>query len=433
MDDARFEARTSDRQESRRVSEALARADMPPSRLWDLAALVSPLPGATFTEEYWERRPLHVSRGDAAYFARLFTMEDADAVLADTSVDPSSIRMVRDGDEIPVTDLVWGGGNRRHVALEALYTEYRSGATIVLQFLNERWKPLRDLCRSLSAAFSAGVLVNVYITPAGQQGLQRHYDTHDVFVLQVAGSKRWRLYNTPIPLPLESTPFRRDQPPATGEPTSELVVSAGDTLYVPRGCIHEAESDHTTSIHLTVGMHTVKVASLLRGALEDVIAADPELRRSLPIGYLRDANARAKAREHLLAALDSAWSGLDPDRMLEEADRLALCATQPALDGHLLDLERADTVDLSTIVGRRPGVVSKVDANKDTNDKVTLAFHGKVLTLPAYVEPQIAYVMVSERFSAQDLPGPLDEAGKLTLVRRLVREGLLTCVSHQPG
>ena len=33
--------------------------------------------------------------------------------------------------------------------------------------------------------------INAYITPPENQGFAAHYDTHDVFVLQVSGSKRW--------------------------------------------------------------------------------------------------------------------------------------------------------------------------------------------------------------------------------------------------
>jgi hypothetical protein len=404
--------------------DELARVGKQRSPPWDLSAIIAPIPAATFTEEYWERRHLHVSRRDAEYFTSLFTMEDADYVLAHSSVDPSSIRVVRDGDEVPLSRMVEGAVNRRHVALEALYDEYRAGATIVLTFLHERWRPFRELCRSLSSEFSAAFQVNVYITPAGQRGLQKHYDTHDVFVLQVAGSKRWRIYETLTPLPLEGTPFLRGQVLSTDEVVDELVVKAGDTLYVPRGCMHQAESVTTMSIHLTVGVHTVTFPLLLFGALEDVIKADPELRRSLPIGFLRDTNAQASAREQLVRSLGIAWSRLDPDRILDKAESIALCATQPALDGHLLDLEHAEKIDLSTPVCRRAGVVCRVDSNEG----LAVAFHGKVVTLPAHTEPQIRFVMRNERLCARDLPGPLDEAGKLTLVRRLVREGLLTFI-----
>ena len=49
--------------------------------------------------------------------------------------------------------------------------------------------------------------------------------------------------------------------------------------------------------------------------------------------------------------------------------------------------------------------------------------------MPDRVRPQVdAILYAPEPFAAADLPGPLDEEGRLVLVRRLVREGLLRIV-----
>jgi len=45
---------------------------------------------------------------------------------------------------------------------------------------------------------------------------------------------------------------------------------------------------------------------------------------------------------------------------------------------------------------------------------------------PARVAPQLLFVAGHEAFTIADLPGPLDDKGKVVLVRRLVREGILT-------
>ena len=51
---------------------------------------------------------------------------------------------------------------------------------------------LIDLCRSMEREFSCRFQCNIYVTPGGSaQGLKTHYDTHDVFVLQIEGTKHW--------------------------------------------------------------------------------------------------------------------------------------------------------------------------------------------------------------------------------------------------
>jgi hypothetical protein len=56
----------------------------------------------------------------------------------------------------------------------------------------------------------------------------------------------------------------------------------------------------------------------------------------------------------------------------------------------------------------------------------TLSFEGKDLTFPDEAAEDLAFVALSdEPFTPADLPGELNDEGRLVLVRRLVREGFL--------
>ena len=58
--------------------------------------------------------------------------------------------------------------------------------------------------------------------------------------------------------------------------------------------------------------------------------------------------------------------------------------------------------------------------------RVRLAFEGKTLDLPPQAQVDVAYALATAGpFRPSDLPGGLDEAGRLVLVSRLVREGFL--------
>ena len=58
-----------------------------------------------------------------------------------------------------------------------------------------------------------------------------------------------------------------------------------------------------------------------------------------------------------------------------------------------------------------------------------LVFEGKELRFPEPARTEVvACFEADEPFSASELPGDLDEAGRLVLVRRLVREGFLRIV-----
>ena len=72
------------------------------------------------------------------------------------------------------------------------------------------------------------------------QGFAPHFDDVEVFILQIEGKKRWRLYeprNKQEELPRFSSPnFDQSE---IGEPCLDVVLEAGDLLYLPRGTIHQ--------------------------------------------------------------------------------------------------------------------------------------------------------------------------------------------------
>src|SRR5437667_375820 len=253
--------------------------------IFDLKRLIHPIDPDIFKRDYWEKQPLIIRRGQPDYYRSLLSLADVDRVLSISSTWSPQIRVLREGKDISPQDRARHSLFGSAADLESLYAEYRRGATIVLQFLGERWEPLMGLCRGLANEFSASFQVNAYLTPAKERGLSTHYDTHDVFVLQTEGSKHWRLYkDDPIRLPLESQSHDSSTMP-TGALLEEVDLHAGDFIYIPRGCRHDAVSAESTSLHLTVGISTITWAALILRRVESIIESDSRFRESLPIGF----------------------------------------------------------------------------------------------------------------------------------------------------
>lgn len=388
-----------------------------------LTDLLSPLTAAEFMSAYWEKQPLVVHRDDPDYYAGPLSFRDVDHILSTSSVRSSELKVVVNGREIPLVELAASGPGGLSNGLEVLYDLYRKGSTVVFKFLHERWEPLGRLCRALSGEFSAGFQANAYLTPAGAQGLTSHYDTHDVFVLQVWGSKHWRLYESPDVLPLHSQHYRR---PAAGPgaPVREFDLRAGDLMYMPRGTVHDATSNDAASLHITLGVLPVLWSTVLRDALDQAIESDPRLRGALPAGFALDSALRSRAEDTLAGLLTSVATAVRPHDLVERAASRALVGRQPVLDGHLLDLEGLRTLGPDTKVRRRPDLLWSLSREGAV---LTLEFHGKVVRLPERVEPEVRYLLTAATpFAARDITGALDVEGRLVLVQRLVREGLLT-------
>jgi ribosomal protein L16 Arg81 hydroxylase len=387
-----------------------------------LAALIYPVDVADFVSKHWEREPMIVRRDDPAFYADLLTFDDVDHILANSGLRESDLRVIVEGAN------VWqrkDEDSRGHFApgtLEDIYHAYRAqGATINLTYLHERWPALVQFCRDLATELAAEVKSNVYLTPPGVQGLREHYDTHEVFVAQISGTKRWRFYQTRHPLPLQN---QRYSWPAggPGDPVAEFELTAGDLLYVPRGVVHDATSTGAASLHLAVGVIPVRWADLIREAVRKITAKEVRFRASVPTEFTHGdwRPAAEQAASELLADLGAMISTRS---VLAELDAARLAGCRPALDGHLIDLAAIDSVGLGTWLRRR----ADTDYQLTVEDgSARLAFHGKAVTLPARLAPQIEFMASAGSFSGHDIPGELDESSRLLLIRTLLGEGFLT-------
>jgi ribosomal protein L16 Arg81 hydroxylase len=367
-----------------------------------------------FRAQYWERDVLFLQRQAAGFFADLMTLDDLDRILSASGCYESEVSVTVNGHTQAVPD--------DYLRLETIYAYYRRGATIGVNFIHRRWEPLAQLCRSMSHEISAPLNVNAYLTPAGSQGFGTHFDTHDVFVLQIHGAKLWRLYEPSHRLPEGAEPAgEHDSPPGPVKSTAEL--RAGDLLYLPKGTPHDATANESASLHLTIGVHPVTWASVAREALNEIISRDARYREALPMGFAADQAVATSSYRHLADLMTDLAGQLPATGVVEAAAQQVRAITVPPLRGHLLDLESLDSLDLGSTVCQRPSLVW---ATRDSGEVIELEFNGKVLGFPARIRPQLLFATQNLAFTGHDLPGGLDEPGRLGLVSTLVREGFLT-------
>ncbi len=322
-----------------------------------------------------------------------------------------SFRLVKAGSQVPLssyaTDIPWrptpltGAADPGRVA-----QEFAEGATVVLQALHHTWNALASFCRELEACLGHATQANAYYTPARSQGFGVHHDTHDVLVLQVGGAKRWLVYEPVLELPLKAQRYAAALG-ETGPATHDLTLHAGDTLYLPRGWLHEALTSESDSLHLTIGINVYTWLEALRAAVE-TLADDVELRRAVAAHGEGAPDLEARLAERLKP---QAVAARKRARLVE--------SRRPVLEGQLEEIRSLPGITLHTTLERRSTVIADLDGR-------ALVFEGKRIDFPAEVEAELAAIVGSEGpFSPASLPGSLDESGRLVLVRRLIREGFL--------
>jgi ribosomal protein L16 Arg81 hydroxylase len=251
---------------------------------------------APFFGGVYESEALVVAHDQPGRFDGLLSIDAVDRIVTSTDLREGQLDLADAARQLRRADYIDTAGFVDRGAVAELH---RAGATIILQQAHQMEPSLGRYCRALEAIFSAHVQTNLYLTPPNAQGFRTHYDNHDVFVIQVAGEKAWRLYEKPIDTPYRGEEFEAGKFEA-GELKQEFVLKAGDCAYVPRGLMHDAmTSGAEPSLHITIGLITRTWADLMLEAVSEVALREPQLRRSLPAGYARREFDRESARAHL--------------------------------------------------------------------------------------------------------------------------------------
>jgi ribosomal protein L16 Arg81 hydroxylase len=380
--------------------------------------LIHPIARERFFQEYWETKPLVIQRERTEYYRSLLSLDEIDRVLTTLDLRYPNVILKNSAREVSSEDYTVHGGS---LDVAKVYQLFAEGSTVTLAYLDTAIPALTTLCRGLEAEFSHPFQANVYLTPPGSQGAKVHYDTHDVFVLQVTGSKRWTICGKPVELPLRNQDFDPSEH-RPGSPRLEFELCAGDAAYIPRGWLHEARSSDNISLHITVGVLVYTWADFLLECVADACLNDAEFRKSLPPGFARNEFSGEQARAMFSRLLQHLSERGTPDKILDRFIDEFLSSCPPLLRGQMAQLATLDRLATDSLVGARPHLLARVEMSANS---VSVRCFGRRITFPRTVAPAVQFALSCDRFAVQDLPGDLDAAGKLTLVRRLILEGLL--------
>ncbi len=261
-----------------------------------LASLLWPASTASFFDDCWQRRPLHVPHSDPDYFTGLFSLDDIDDHLRfSVPLEDGKLRLGIKGVAVPEDEL-WDsetpGFNYERVR------SFCNAVSLTLNYLQQdnirvRWMAGR-LQRDFAGRLRQAVNVNAYLTP-GRSWLGVHCDTHDEINLQVLGSKRWRIYEPDIRVPVPEMPISAAPPGTLPAPCMEVDLRQGEVLYVPRGFWHDpVNAEEGPSLGLTIGLTSMTWSDVLVSAIRLAAASSAGLRESVPLAQASDASATAR-------------------------------------------------------------------------------------------------------------------------------------------
>lgn len=276
---------------------------------WALLGGISP---DQFMQRYWHKKPLLVRRAipafalakaagapldspiSASVLAKLASQPDVEARLIQSKPwsllpSPLSTKAIP-----PITQADWTlllqGADALHPAAKTVLSWFR--------FIPDA--RLDDLMISLAG-------------PRG--GVGPHVDSYDVFLIQMAGRRRWKISNQSD---LRLKPNLPLKILARFEPTEEWVLEPGDMLYLPPHIAHEGVSLDPGCQTWSVGFRAASYQELIQEGLWRLAESlDGDLSLA---GHYRDPKQTATAQPdavpgELIAQLQSRFTDLKLDAM----------------------------------------------------------------------------------------------------------------------
>lgn len=275
-----------------------------------LRNILHPLSPPEFFAKTWGKEP-RVFPGDSRRFSRIFSWGVLNRILSERPTHQLPARVARRGETIRISDLAASTSRatlRHHSEHARLLSALRSGYSLVLDGADALHLPLRHFVSDIAHDIGESVQANIYASWTRTRGFATHWDDHDVFVLQISGKKRWRIFAPSIPHPVALNALDGSPPPARAR--LRPMLSPGDVLYIPRGWWHDAIPVAGASLHVTLATRFSNGIDLLRWIVES-LHDQPFFRRDIP------RFSSAETRNSYLAELRSRATEIIGSRSLE--------------------------------------------------------------------------------------------------------------------
>lgn len=235
-----------------------------------------------------------------AFRGEPFSWADLDAALHQVEPVPPVFQLFNGGlvRDDQYADIVGElGAPRRRLNKRRFFAQLRSGATLVVNGFENYSLQALALCNEVRRFSGWRTAGNAYLSFGGRGTFGEHWDTHDVFAIQLIGQKRWRVFPPTFPLPLDMHTSETSGHKCPTTPVLDCMLETGDVLYVPRGFWHHVIPTDGASLHLSVGMYAPAVHDFVMWACARRLPAALAARQSLTPAVER------RALEEVLSAL----------------------------------------------------------------------------------------------------------------------------------
>lgn len=377
-----------------------------------------------FRNGYFEKAPLLIRNGSK--LGELFSITDFDQYLISCEGSlQDRVRVVKDKASISIPSHSGASETQREFVLN----QFKAGATLKLEDLDSRHTAMSSFCKGLEELFGGYCFAKPFLTGAGFKGLDVHFDTTEVFVIQLEGKKAWRVWRKQVHNPTSAMQTKLDES-TLGELEIETVLEGGDILYIPAGTPHRAECADDYSLHMAVGLAPVRLFEVIEGYIRLLSEHVPELRTNV-FPFSNSSTLEDHAKLNLMKLHDTDFS-----QMLKDFHVAYSAVKHETCNARLFSLARGEKMGVDTKLKLRAG--SDI-AIRELDSVVSVYFSSTIspgkdlistptaLQLPAFCKEAITFVKETSgnAFSPFMLPDVLDAESKVLLCKELIGVGIV--------
>lgn len=214
------------------------------------------------------QREAYLFNGAPNKFSNIFNLDSLNNLLNYMPLNYPQVRVTDHRNTIHKYDLItdqdrYLNNVNNEINRQKLIHTIAKGGTMVIDRIHTHVPALENFIDKLKEELNIRIGANAYYSNKNQLGVNPHFDRHDVFAIQIHGSKRWFFKKDQHIL---SEPMRRQPIPAIDENRTgwdSVLVKQGDVFYCPRGIWHFTQTENEKSAHIALGIYPITLKDWL--------------------------------------------------------------------------------------------------------------------------------------------------------------------------
>lgn len=304
----------------------------------------------------------------------------------------------------------------------------KDGFSIIVNFAETFDSKIASLCAGLGEKMGGVVNAAIFLTPPSTKAFRPHYDTMEVYAVQLIGSKRWQLSRKATELPLTKNTLPND----TGfENPEDIVLESGDMLYAPRGQAHSVTvGEEAYSLHISFALNPISISDVLLENINSKKRSSKLMREGYNAfqhkgeGFESLGQINKEATNKYI--LEKAYKNL-------KAQNFSKMNQVPGVLSGLINFGKLENA--SNMYYRRLGTPLEVVLLEDAKN-VAIGFPGlaqgrfsadrSLLIFPSAALTMLEFIRDNKNgFFIENIPGPLNIESKTTILDRLKFEKVI--------